>query len=157
MAFFVTAGSKIYIGGVHPLASTDLNLASFALETWTQIKGVETISTFGASASAVEFTNIEDARKLTGKGARDSGSIDLDVGLDYADAGQLALVAAEATKDNFAFKIEFNDAPAAGTPSARYFVGPVMSATENLDSVNAVMKLNASIVINSNVVRVAAA
>ncbi|MBN9333623.1 MAG: hypothetical protein J0I64_09170, partial [Devosia sp.] len=77
--------------------------------------------------------------------------------LDYSDAGQLALIAAEKTKDTYAFRVTFNDAPAGGTPSIRYFVALVMSASEQWDEANSVMKLNATLEIDSNIVRVAAA
>ena len=70
---------------------------------------------------------------------------------------QIALLAAEKTIHDYAFRVVFNDAPAGGTPSERLFIGKVMSASEQLDQANNAMKLNASIAINSNVVRVAAA
>ena len=50
-----------------------------------------------------------------------------------------------------------HDAPAGGTPSERYFIAKVGSASEAYDTANAVMKLNASLWVNSNVVRVNAA
>ena len=78
-------------------------------------------------------------------------------GIDYSDAGQIAALAAEKTDENYAFKLEFDDAPAGGTPSERYFVAMVGGASEQLDTANNVMKLNLSLWINSNVVRVNAA
>ncbi|WP_237685028.1 hypothetical protein [Szabonella alba] len=50
-----------------------------------------------------------------------------------------------------------NDAPPGGTPSERYFVAVVGSASEAYDTANNVIKLNASLWVNSNVVRVNAA
>jgi hypothetical protein len=47
-----------------------------------------------------------------------------------------------------------NDAPPAGTPSERLFIAKVMSQSEQYDAANSVMKLNASLGVNSNVVRV---
>lgn len=78
-------------------------------------------------------------------------------GLDYSDAGQIALVAAEKEIHDYAFKLVLNDAPAGGTPSERCFIAKVGSAVEALDTANNVMKLNASLWVNSNVVKVNAA
>jgi hypothetical protein len=77
------------------------------------------------------------------------------------DAGQLALIAAEKTKSNYAFKISFDDAatsPPSPTPqpSMRYFVGLVTTAQEAGGGANTIQKLNSTIEINSNIVHVAA-
>ena len=53
--------------------------------------------------------------------------------------------------------VEFNDAPAGGTPSERLFIAKVASQSEQYDTANSVMKLNLSLAVNSNVVRVDAA
>ena len=66
-------------------------------------------------------------------------------------------LAAEKTDNNYAIKIEFDDAPTGGTPSERYFIAIIGGASEQLDTANNVMKLNLSLWINSNVVRVNAA
>ena len=57
----------------------------------------------------------------------------------------------------YAIKVTFNDAPSGGTPSERYFVALVMSAREQYDEANSVMKLAVTLEVDSNVVRVAAA
>jgi hypothetical protein len=157
MTFFATAGSKVFIGGVLAPKASDFIVSDFNAVEWTEIKGLESIGTFGDTAQAVTFDDLSVGRTQTVKGTRNAGTMDLVAGIDYADAGQLALRAAEATKDNYAIKVVFNDAPVGGTPSARYFVGLVMSAAEALDAANNVMKLNGSIAINSNIVRVSAA
>lgn len=139
------------------MPSADLSVSDFSGETWVQIKELETIGAFGDQSEAITFATIERAREQTIKGTRNAGTMELVAGIDYADAGQLALIAAEKQNGNYAFKIEFNDAPSGGTPSERYFAGVVMSAGEALDNANNVMKLNSSVAINSNIVRVAAA
>src|SRR5690606_29518537 len=85
------------------------------------------------------------------------GSMAVVADLDYADPGQIALIAAEKSAHSFAFKLVFNDAPVGGTPSERYFVALVMSAAEQYNEANSVMALNATLEIDSNIVRVAAA
>ena len=78
------------------------------------------------------------------------------LGAPVANAGQTALLAAEASPNNFAFRIVFNDAPQGGTPSERRFCGMVMSASEQLDGADNVMKVTFRVGINSNIVRIAA-
>jgi hypothetical protein len=78
-------------------------------------------------------------------------------GLDYADAGQLALVAAEKARGTFAFKLTFNDAPTGGTPSIRYFTALVMSTAEQFNEANSIVELHTTLEVDSNIVRVAAA
>jgi len=159
MPFFATAGSKVYIGGVLAVKNADFVVGDFSAITWVEIKELDTIGTFGDTSESITHQAIGQIRDQTIKGTRSSGSMELGGAIDYADAGQLALIAAEKSRDNYAFKIEFNDAPsgASPTPSERMFVGLVMNTSEALEASNNVMKLSSSITINSNIVRVAAA
>lgn len=159
MPFFATAGSKVYIGAALAMKSADFVEADFttALASAVEIKGLDTIGSFGDTATAVTQPIIGEGRDKTVKGTRSAGNMELVAAIDYADPGQIALLAAEKTIHDYAFRVVFNDAPPGGTPSERLFIGKVMSANEQLDQANNVMKLNASIAINSNVVRIAAA
>ena len=154
---FATAGAKLFIGSATDTKSTDFVEADFSTESWTEIKEVESLGSFGDTSEEVSFTSIGDSRTRRLKGSRSAGAMEIVIGIDYSDAGQLALIAAEKQKENFAFKVEFNDAPVAGTPSERIFVAAVGSASEALDTADNIMKLNASLWVNSNVVRVDAA
>lgn len=151
---FATAGAELYIGAALASQTTDFVLADFAGQSWVQIGWMENIGAFGDEAASITFDAIEQQRTQKLKGTRNAGDMSVVCGIDYEDAGQIALRAAEATPNNYAFKVLFNDAPSGGTPSERYFIGLVMSARETLDTANNVMKLNATIGINSNIVRV---
>lgn len=156
MPVFATAGSKVFIGTAMDDSNEDLVAADFTDQTWTEIDFVESIGTFGDAANAIESSFIGRGRVLKAKGVRNAGTLELVMGLDLTDAGQLALLAAEKVPNSFAFRIQFNDAPASGSspkPSTRMFVGLVMTATEQLDAADNIMKLNTSIGINSNIVR----
>lgn len=152
-----TAGAKLFIGGTKPMPSEDLTASDFEGESWVEIKELESLGTVGDAAEEVEFAAIGQARTRRMKGTRSSAPMEIVCGIDYQDAGQLALIAAEKTSGNYAFKIEFPDAPAGGTPSERMFVAIVGSAAEAYDTANSVMRLNASLWVNSNIVRVNAA
>ena len=158
MTIYATAGSKLFIGGAKPAQSADFVEADFAGESWTEIAFVESIGAFGDEAAEITFDAIGEGRTFKLKGNRNAGNMELVCGSDYSDAGQNALRAAEATPDDYAFRVEFDDLPPAGaTKSQRYFVAKVMAARETLDTANNVIKLNAGLGINSNVVRVNAA
>lgn len=153
MAVYATNGAKLYIGGTKAQQSTDFVEADFTSTTWVEIKDVENLGSLGDTAESIDFTAVGDARTRVMKGSRSAGTMEVVCGINYADAGQTALIAAEKTIHDYAFKLVFNDAPPGGDPSERLFIGKVMSASEQLDGANNVMKLNASIVVNSNVVR----
>lgn len=157
MTIYATNGAKLYIGAALSVDDTDLTVSDFSAQSWTEIGEVEALGTVGDSSEAIEFIAVGYDRKRRLKGSRDAGTMEVVCGIDPNDPGQIALIAAERTDSNYAFKIVLNDAPQGGTPSERYFAAMVGSAAEAFDSANNVMKLNASLWVNSNVVKVNAA
>lgn len=154
---FATSGSKVYIGGPLAAQTDDFVLGDFSGQSWIEIGWLETIGAFGDEASVITFDAIDAGRTQKLKGNRNAGDMQLVCGIDYEDAGQAALRVAEGLPNNYAFKVELNDAPVGGTPSERYFIALVMAAREELGGANNVMKLNSNLGINSNIVRVNAA
>ena len=156
MTIYATNGARIYIGGALDTKSTDFVEADFAGQSaaWKEIGETENLGTVGDTASEITFDGINSQRTRRLKGTRNAGSMDLVMGIDYDDEGQKALIAAEKTPHDYAFRIVLNDAPAGGTPSERLFVAKVGSVAEAFDTANSVMKLNASLWVNSNVVKI---
>lgn len=156
---FATAGAKLFIGPAKSFAGTDFVESDFTTgsPTYTEIQGTTNLGTLGDNAELITSNQIAVARTRKLKGVRNAGSMQVVCDLDYADPGQLAAIAAEKTDATYAFKLQFDDAPAGGTPSIRYFTALVMSASEQLDEANNAMKLNLTLEIDSNIVRVAAA
>ncbi|MCA0257133.1 MAG: hypothetical protein LCH47_11125 [Proteobacteria bacterium] len=157
MTVYASGGMKVFIGGVKNQKSEDFILADFNAEVWTEIKEVEAAGSAGDTSEAINFTALGDKRTRTIKGPRSAGTMEIVCGIDPSDAGQLAVVAAEKTNSDYAFKLVFNDAPAGGSPSERYFIAKVMSQSEQFDQASSVMKINIGLGINSNIVRVSAA
>ena len=157
MGIFATAGSQVFIGQSMEPQSADFVLADFAGQSWVEITWLETIGEFGDESAEITFDAIGEGRTQKLKGIRNAGNMDLVMGIVEDDAGQLALLAAELEVSDFAFKVIFNNAPVAGTPSERYFIGKVMTARERLETANNVVRRGGRIGINSNVVRVSAA
>jgi len=101
------ANSSVEIGTTTAMADA----AAYALDTWTAIGGVESISSFGDSSAEVTFTSLADARTQKLKGARDAGNITISMAFLGADTGQQALATAEAdnTSANYNFKVTYSD------------------------------------------------
>lgn len=159
MTIYATAGSKLFIGGKKEQKSADFVSGDFTGEAWVEIGGLEGLGSLGDKSEAIAIQLINEAREKTLKGTRSAGTMEVVCAIDNDDEGQLAAIAAEKAKDDFAFRLVLNDAPATGAspkPSERLFIAKVMSAAEAFDQANSVMKLNVSLAVNSNIVRVAA-
>lgn len=152
---FATAGSKIFIGSVMQNKLSDFVLADFAGQSWTEIGWAEAIGEFGDESSEITFDAIGQGRTQKLKGSRNAGTMAARFGVSQNDPGQIAVRQAEKGPQDYAFRVDFNDALSqSGTPSQRYFIAKVMSAREVLDTANNVVRLNASLGVNSNIVMV---
>lgn len=158
MALYATAGCRIYIGGAAlPDQADDFVAADFTGVTWTEIDGWSEMGGFGDSAQEITTALINRGRDIKQKGTRNAGSMENVFAEITGDAGQVALLAAEQTNDNYPFKIEFNDEPDGGTPTQKMFIALVMSANYSGGDANTIRNINATLSINSNIVTVAAA
>lgn len=159
MTLYNTAGCKLFIGGAIEDPGADMVEADFTSQTWTEIKNLESIGTLGDTSSVTSFNALDRDRTIKMKGTRDGGQMTVVCGVETASAGQLAMIAAERTNNNYAFKLVLNDAPATGAspkPSERKFIALVSSQAEQYDGANDVRKMNVTLEVNSNVVRKAA-
>lgn len=154
---YATNGAKLYIGGVLADPGADMTEASFAAAAWVEVNELESLGSVGDTSEEISFNSISQNRTKRLKGTRNAGAMEVVCGIDPADAGQIALLAAERQISDYAFRIVLNDAPEGGTPSERMFIAKVASVGEQFDAANNVMKLNASLWVNSNVVRINAA
>lgn len=147
---FTATGTKIFIGP--SVTNATDTTAEFAALTWTEIGLVESLGEFGDQSSAVTFAVIGDGRTRKAKGARDAGSVTITVGHDTTDDGQAALIAAEATYNNYAFKVVLpNRLNVTGTDEIQYFRGLVMSKRLNVGGNDNVVKDTYEVGINSPV------
>ena len=154
---YPVAGCKIYIGGVLSDKATDFVASDFSGETWVEIDGFTNMGAIGDNAQVITTPLINRGRDVKQKGTANAGSMDLEFAQIVADAGQIALVnaAAPSDKNNYAFRMDLNDADG-GAPSKRYFIGLVASAEESGGGANTIRMLKAKVEINSNIVQVAA-
>lgn len=155
MAIFSVAGTRLFIGSVLDAKPTDFVASDFNSQSWVALTWMENLGQVGDEASEIAFSVIENPRTQKLKGVRNAGTMSVVMGVDYTDEGQTLVLAAERSPHNFAFKLLFNDMPSGGTSgSIRYFIAQVMSAREQFDTVNNVIKIAASLGVNSNIVHI---
>lgn len=156
---YPVAGCRIYIGPAVDLPDVDVVATDFTSITWTEIKNWTQMGQVGDAAALITTQLIDRKRDVKQKGTRNAGQMQNVFAVASTDAGQIALIAAEKTEQNYPFKIELNDKPAVGASpknSLRYFMGLVTNAQEAGGAANTVQALNSTVEINTNIVKVAA-
>lgn len=150
MALYPVSGSTIDIGNVVDPQPDAFVAADFDGQSWINIPWWESGSPFGDEANEIATDYIDAGRTHKSKGTRNAGTMTAVFGIDDDSDGQAALLAAEATNDNYAFRITYPSG------AKRYFIAQVMSAREDVSGPNNDLKVTCALGINSNVVRVAA-
>lgn len=153
---FPVAGAKIYIGGVLATKKTDFVAGDFTSQTWVEIDGWSAAGMVGDESAMISKEIINRNRDVQQKGTRKAKVMENRFVINSTDAGQIALIAAEAVKSNYAFKIEYADILTT-TGSIRYLIGLVTDVSEVNGEANVLREMNGTLAVNSNLVRVAAA
>ncbi|TPM39584.1 hypothetical protein [Mesorhizobium sp. B2-3-4] len=109
---FAVAGAKISIGPAMTLPSTDLTLSNFTGITWTDIDGWSNCGPVGDNSALITTALINRGRDVKQKGTKNAPSMDNVFAVNSTDVGQLALIAAALTKNNYPFRIIWADVPA---------------------------------------------
>lgn len=139
-----TAGAKIYISSALP---DTLNEAGFNdIVSWTKISRVTNFDTIAQTFTRVPFNDVEMRETYTLKGTKDPVEFTVELGRVKDDAGQLAVLNAFDSDNDFSFYIETQD----GTKW--YFIGKVMDTSLTLGDVNTVIGRTMVIALNSKVI-----
>ena len=147
-----TSGSKFWISDGATAATTD-TLAEYEALTWVEVGMIEDLGSVGDVSTEVTGASIGDGRVRKAKGARNAGTMNIICFHDWTDVGQLALIEAEGTNDNYAFKIELADGPPSpGTNSFQYFRGLVMSKEMRLGTNDNIMRRAFNVGVNSPII-----
>jgi len=143
-----TSGTKFFISTTAAASTVD-TLAEYEALTWQEILEVEDLGNVGDVSSEVTGAAISDSRIRKAKGARNAGTMNV-ICFDTVplDAGQTAVIAAEASNSNYAFKIELPE-PAVGTAGTIYFRGLVMSNEYRLGTNDNIRRRAFNIGVNS--------
>jgi hypothetical protein len=147
----VTAsGTRVFIGSA--VTSAVDTIAEFeGISGWVEVGLVESVGEYGDQSNAVNFEALGDGRVRHSKGARDAGTLAIVCGHDPTDSGQAALIAAEATNNNYAFKVILPDGPAGYSDTIQYFRGMVMGKRLNVGNNENIIRKNFSVTINSEI------
>jgi hypothetical protein len=147
----VTAsGTRVFVGSA--VTSATDTIAEFeAISGWIEVGLVESVGEYGDQSNPVNFEALGDGRVRHSKGARDAGTLAIVCGHDPTDTGQAALVAAEATNNNYAFKVILPDGPAGYSDTIQYFRGMVMGKRLNVGNNENIIRKNFSVTINSEI------
>lgn len=150
MGVTASLGTGIFIGPITAIAPA--NAAAYGALAYTEIGEVENLGEFGDAASVITFNGLKRGRTLKRKGVKDAGDLPLVVGYDPFDAGQLALIAAEATRFSYAFKVVLEDSlDVNDTDSTFYFLALVLGKRLNVGDVSAITKRAFTLGITSEV------
>jgi hypothetical protein len=151
MGDIITAsGTRVYIGAA--VTSVVDSVAEFeGISGWTEIGLIESLGEYGDQSNDVTFAAIGDSRVRHAKGARDAGMLQITCAHDPLDTGQAAVEAAEATNNNYAFKIVLPDGPAGYSDTIQYFRGLVMSKRLNVGSNDNVVRVQYNVGVNSEI------
>lgn len=147
---YTASGTKFYISSTAVASTTD-TLSEYEALTWTEVAEVEDLGNVGDVSNEVTAAALGDGRIRKAKGARNGGTMNI-VCLHTSplDAGQQAMMDAEETNDNYAFKIEMDDAPPpSGTGTVKYFRGLVMSQELRVGTNDNVMRWAFNVGVNS--------
>lgn len=148
MTVNTASGAKLYIGS----ANSDRNTAllDYQADSYVEVGEIEDLGEFGDDSARIDFTALSDGRTRKFKGPRDAGEMNIVVGDDPTDEGQVALEAAEAQPLDYNFKVELNDAlTIGGNNSTHYFIGKVFSKRRNVGNASNVVRRNFTIGVNS--------
>jgi hypothetical protein len=147
-----TLGTKLFISQV-AAATTDDTEIEYQARNYSEVGYVENFGEFGKQFDLVTFQAVGDGRTYKLKGGYNSGQIQLVVGTDLSDAGQILLAtAADASnQDVYNFQIELNNSDTVyGAGTMYYFQAKVMSFRDNIGAVNNAIRATVSLEITSD-------
>ena len=133
------------------------NAAGYGALTYQAACPLQNIGAFGTSFESATFDDICTGVRMKIKGINDNGEMEVVLGYDDTDAGQVLLKTASlnTTTANYHFKVTFpNKQNATGADSIFYFSGKVMKAIRTPGAASDVVTLNSTIGINTAIVEV---
>lgn len=142
-------GTQVFIG---PVVTSDDTSTYPALTGWVEIEEIESVGEFGDASSPITFNSLKKGRTRKRKGPKDAGDISIVCANVPTDAGQQAMIAAEATPYIYAIKIVANDAPSPDFSNSEFYFGAlVMSKRVNVGASNAVNKRTFNLAIDTDI------
>jgi hypothetical protein len=141
MTVRTSAGSTIAISAATPAT---YDAAGYGALTFTTIGEVTDLGEFGRDFALVTHNPLGSRGTVKKKGSFNEGTMDMKVGLDIADAGQILAKAAAASDNDYSFKVVIQD----GT--IFYFRAQVMSFKPNVGSVDQITQASIKLELTTN-------
>lgn len=145
MPVMTTAGSTFGVSAVLP---GTYNAAGFNALTFTTVGEVTDMGEVGSEYSIVNHNPISARRVQKLKGSYDAGSITLQFGRDYTDAGQTAMQTALSSDSAVALRVTLQNG------KKLYFTGLVTSFKTSVGSVDQVTSASAVVELVGDVLEV---
>lgn len=142
---FSTVGSKVHISAGVPAT---IDASGFGALTYTEIKELTDIGMIGPESAVILHNPVRENVSYKLKGSRNNGQLSLKGARATADAGQILLIAAEASNNAYAIKVELQN----GT--FLYAQGLVMSYKTSIGGQSQITGIEATIEISGAIVTV---
>ncbi|MBU4609132.1 hypothetical protein IMZ29_00755 [Achromobacter sp. GG226] len=155
MSLPTLADAKIFIGRQVENQSDDLVAADFTGATWIEIGYMTNIGQYGDTQNVIEQEILGRGRVLKGKGISNAGTLENTMIPVPTDPGQIALKAAQASRCNYEWKIEYPGEECGegeDTTQTDMFHGLALPGARQGGGASAVSLRNWSVGINSNIV-----
>jgi hypothetical protein len=130
------AGAKFYVCTTPQ--PEDLTASEFETLTYVEVKGVGSVGERGTATNIVSYDELATEVTQKGKGISNAGDPPIECRRIPSDPGQVAMRAAALTRYQYAFKLEYADAPDEDTTNTVCFnrglvTGPTTPAGRNED------------------------
>jgi hypothetical protein len=154
MAATGVLGARLYVGPT-PLADIETSadaLADFtSLSIGVEIGLIENIGEFGKQFDLVTFQAVATGRTYKLKGGYNQGNLQLVVGSDLSDAGQLLMYQYGTAQDQNTYPFRVTLVGVDPGYDNIYFGGKVFSYRQQLGTVNNIIKAQVNIEINTDI------
>lgn len=142
MTVRTAAGTAIAIGSTQTNVLTDV---------FTNIGEVRNLGDFGRVYEEINHSALSDRNVQKFKGQRNDGKIDLELGYDPADAGQIVLATALDSDLDYNFRVTLNDASAVSGSHGTlfHFKAKVMELVKMVGDPNNIVRSKTSLAIKS--------
>ena len=154
MAATGVLGSRLYVG---PVALSDIETSADALADFTaltiavEIGLIDNIGEFGKVHDMVSFQAVATGRTYKLKGGYNQGALQLTMGSDLSDAGQLLMYQYGNAQDQNTYPFRITLVGMASGYDNVYFGGKIFSYRQQLGSVNNIIKAQVNIEINTDI------
>lgn len=157
MAIFTGVGTLVGMTATQTPPAT-FDAAGFAALTYVDLGCLESLGSYGGTATITEFTCLSNGIVKKLKGSRNNGDLELTLALDDSTTGYDTLVDAYETLStgDYYFRVQYGNAQnATGTGAIRYFGGKISSITETVTDADGVVTLTVTVAISTDIVRTA--